>query len=54
MIDRYSLPEMKAIWSEESKFRSWLDVEVAVCEAWEHFGQIPAGTCAKIKAGAKF
>lgn len=54
MIERYSLPEMRAIWSEENKFQSWLDVEIAVCEAWEHFGQIPTGTCTKIKAGAEF
>lgn len=54
MIDRYSLPAMKAIWSEENKFQSWLDVEMAVCEAWEHFGMIPKGTTAKIQSGAKF
>ncbi len=54
MIERYSLPEMKAIWSEENKFQTWLDVEIAVCEAWEHFGAIPKGTTEKIKAGARF
>lgn len=54
MIERYCLPKMKSVWSEESKFQSWLDVEIAVCEAWEHFGVISAGTSEKIKAGAKF
>jgi adenylosuccinate lyase len=54
MIDRYSLPEMKKIWSEENKFQTWLDVEIAVCEAQEHFGKIPAGTAEKVKAGGKF
>lgn len=54
MIDRYTLPEMKAVWSEHNKFQSWLDVEIAVCEAWEHFEVIPRGTTDKIKAGAKF
>jgi len=54
MLPRYSLPKMSAIWSEENKFQSWLDVEIAVCEAQEHFGKIPAGTSEKIKAGAKF
>ena len=54
MLGRYSLPKMSAIWSEENKFQSWLDVEIAVCEAQEHFGKIPAGTSEKIKAGAKF
>ncbi len=54
MIDRYSLPKMKAIWSEENKFQTWLDVEIAVCEAQEQFGRIPAGTTEKVRAGAKF
>ena len=54
MIDRYSLPAMKAIWSEKNKFRSWLDVEIAVCEAQERFGHIPAGVTEKIRAGATF
>ena len=54
MIERYTLPEMRYIWSEESKFQSWLDVEIAVCEAWEHFGLAPAGTTEKVKKNAKF
>jgi len=54
MIERYCLPKMKAVWSEENKFRTWLDVEIAVGEAQEHFGSIPKGTTEKIRAGAKF
>lgn len=54
MISRYSLPKMSAVWSEENKFRTWLDVEIAVCEAQEHFGNIPKGTSEKVKAGANF
>jgi adenylosuccinate lyase len=54
MIDRYSLPEMKSIWSEENKFQTWLDVEIAVCEAQEHFGNIPKGTSEKVRSGARF
>lgn len=45
---------MNAIWSEENKFRTWLDVEIAVCEAQEHFGNIPKGTSEKVRAGADF
>ena len=45
---------MKAVWSEQNKFQSWLEVETAVCEAQEHFGRIPAGTTEKIKANATF
>ncbi|MGQ9525607.1 MAG: adenylosuccinate lyase [Armatimonadota bacterium] len=41
MIDRYSLPEMRAIWSKESKYAAWLEVEIAVCEAWASLGRIP-------------
>lgn len=54
MIERYSLPRMRAIWSEQNKFQTWLDVEIAVCEAQEHAGNIPTGTTEKVKAGAKF
>ena len=54
MLSRYALPGMSSIWSEENKFQSWLDVEIAVCEAQEKFGKIPVGTTKKIKAGAKF
>ena len=41
MIDRYSRPEMKQVWSDENKYRMWLDVELAVCEAWTEAGVIP-------------
>lgn len=54
VIDRYSLPEMAAIWSEKNKFQTWLDVEIAVCAAQEHVGKIPKGTTEKVEAGAKF
>jgi len=54
VISRYSLPKMSAIWSEENKFQTWLDVEIAVCEAQEHFGNIPKGTAEKVRARAKF
>ena len=42
MIERYTLPEMKLIWSEENKFRKWLDVEIYACEALAELGQVPA------------
>ena len=41
MIDRYSRPAMKRVWSEENKCRKWLEVELAVCEAWTEEGVIP-------------
>ena len=41
MISRYTRPEMADLWSEESKFQSWLDVELAACAAWSEIGAIP-------------
>ena len=49
MIERYSRPQMKKIWSEESKFNKWLEVEIAVCEAWAELGKIPKDAIPKIK-----
>jgi len=41
MIERYSRPQMKKIWSDENKFDKWLKVEIAVCQAWAELGMIP-------------
>ncbi len=41
MIPRYSRPEMARVWTEQSKFEKWLQVEVAVCEAWADKGVVP-------------
>ncbi|MCL1885849.1 MAG: adenylosuccinate lyase [Dehalococcoidia bacterium] len=49
MIERYSRPEMKRVWSDENKFSKWLDVEVAVCEAWVKLGKVPRASLSKIK-----
>ncbi len=54
MIPRYSRPEMAEIWTEESKFRSWLEVEIAVCEAWAELGVIPKEALEVIKKKARF
>ena len=54
MIDRYTRPEMGAIWSEENRYRKWLDVELAVCEAWTELGQIPPRALQIIKEKAAF
>ena len=43
MIKRYSRKELTDIWSEENKYKIWLDVEVAAAEAMEKLGQIPKG-----------
>src|SRR5678809_212943 len=54
MIERYTLPEMGALWSEQNKFQKWLDVEIAVCEVHAEMGTIPRDALEQIKARAKF
>jgi adenylosuccinate lyase len=49
MIERYSRPRMKRVWSDENKFAKWLQVEIAVCEAWAEMGVIPREELSKIK-----
>lgn len=54
MIGRYTRPEMGALWGEEAKFASWLDVEVAALDAWEAEGTVPAGTTDAVRARGTF
>ncbi len=54
MIERYTLPEMGAVWSLQNKFQKWLDVEIAVCEVHAEDGTIPAEAVEQIKARAAF
>jgi len=54
MIERYTLPEMGALWSEQSKFQKWLEVEIAVCEVHAELGTIPRDALEQVKARAKF
>ncbi len=41
MIERYTLPEMGRLWSEDEQFQAWLEVELAACAAWSEIGVIP-------------
>ena len=54
MIPRYTLPEMEQVWSEENKFRKWLQVELAVCEVLAQMGEIPQKELSQIKEKADF
>lgn len=54
MIPRYTRPQMGQIWSMENKFRKWLEVEIAVCEAWAELGKIPPDALKEIKEKASF
>ncbi len=54
MIERYTLPEMGAIWTEQNRFQKWLDVEIAACEVHAEMGTIPAEAVEVIKQKARF
>jgi adenylosuccinate lyase len=54
MIERYTLPEMGSLWSEENKFQKWLDVELAVCDVHAEMGTIPREALQEIKSRARF
>ncbi|MCS5669139.1 MAG: adenylosuccinate lyase [Dehalococcoidia bacterium] len=53
MIDRYSRPAMKQVWSDENKYLKWMAVELAACEAWAAEGVIPQEDMAKLR-GAEY
>ncbi len=53
MIERYSLPEMAAIWTLESRYEKWLQVEVAAARAWAALGVIPSDDAEKIAQDAR-
>lgn len=54
MVPRYTRPEMGAIWSDENKYRTWLQVEVLACEAMHKQGHIPAADLKRIQQRANF
>ncbi|MFZ5632599.1 MAG: adenylosuccinate lyase [Bacillota bacterium] len=54
MIDRYTLPEMKRIWSQDNKYRKWLEVEIYACEAMAKLGLVPPGALKNIKEKADY
>jgi adenylosuccinate lyase len=49
MIERYSRPKMKKIWSDKNKFNQWLKIEIAACEAWAELGEITQEDIVKIR-----
>ncbi len=53
MINRYSRKELTTIWSEENKYKIWLDVEIAAAQAMEKLGQIPKGVSSTVKKKAR-
>jgi adenylosuccinate lyase len=53
MIERYSRPEMLALWSDKHRYETWLRVELAACEAMEDAGRVPRGTALAVGGKAK-
>ncbi|WP_026908086.1 adenylosuccinate lyase [Paucisalibacillus globulus] len=54
MIGRYTREEMGSIWTEENKFKSWLEVEILACEAWSELGVIPKEAVKQLRMNASF
>lgn len=54
MIERYSLPEMSALWQDENKFRIMLEIEILACEAHARLGRVPQAAVKRIRKNAKF
>lgn len=54
MIERYSRPEMARIWTEENKFKAWMEVEILSCEAWSELGIIPREDVQVLRDNASF
>ncbi|MHB1685688.1 MAG: adenylosuccinate lyase, partial [Bacilli bacterium] len=52
MIERYSLPEMAAVWTLDNRYQAWLEVEIAACEAWAELGVIPVEDARLIRKNA--
>lgn len=54
MIARYTRPEMGAIWTDENRFKIWLEIELLATEQQESLGVVPKGTISGIRSLAKF
>lgn len=53
MIERYSYPEMKAIWESQSRYDTWLEVELQIAEAWAELGVVPKDAAIALRKHAK-
>ena len=54
MIPRYALPEMSAVWEEQTRLGYWLEIEILAAEAWARLGVVPEQAALKIRAKASF
>jgi adenylosuccinate lyase len=53
MLERYARPALRQLWSDENRYRRWLDVELAACEAWAEHGHLPADAVARLVEKAR-
>ncbi len=53
MLDRYGFPRMEQVWSQGSKYRKWLDIEIAICQVRAQLDEIPDRAAEKIKEDVK-
>ena len=53
MVDRYATPEMLSLWGEVNRYRTWFQVELSAIEAWERFGEVPAGTGSRLRTAVE-
>ena len=54
MIDRYALPEIAGLFTDEARFRAWLEVEILATEAWAKLGVVPAADAVAVRERADF
>ena len=54
MLQRYSREEMRQLWSDETRFNAWLEVEILTAEAWSKLGEIPEADVKKLREHASF
>lgn len=54
MLERYTRPEMGAIWTDQNRYQAWLEVEILADEAWAELGEIPKEDVALIREKATF
>jgi adenylosuccinate lyase len=54
LLERYTLPVMRKLWSPEHRFQKWLDLEVLACEAWADLGRVPEEAVREIREKARF
>ena len=54
MINRYSLPAMKSIWEEENKYKTWLKIELLVCEALFESGKINKNAIGNVRSNTRY